>query len=96
MVTAMGEVDGENEPLNRVKLNDISFSKLENKSIADFVPKNSKSLFPKLKLPQEFLQLPASQWAENHDYQTAAAVARTVAVINDHAEWAVALVEKFV
>jgi len=39
--------------------------------------------------------LPASQWAENHDYQTAAAVARTVAVVNDHAERAVALVQQF-
>ena len=54
MVTAMVEVDGEDKPLQRVKLNDISLINLENKSVADFVTKNTKSIFTKLRLPQEF------------------------------------------
>ena len=48
-------------------------------------------MFTKLRLPQEFLKLPASQWAENHDYQTAADVARAVAFV----ERGVALIQHF-
>jgi len=34
-------------------------------------------------------------WAENHDYQTTAVVARTVAVVNDHAERGLVLIHQF-
>jgi hypothetical protein len=95
MVTAMDKVDGENDPPKRVKLNEVSSAEVENKSVADFVTKNTKSVFTKLRLPQTFLQLPASQWAENRDYQAAAAIAHTVAVVNDHAERGVALIQQF-
>jgi len=95
MVTAMDQVDGENDPPKRVKLNEVCSAEVENKSVADFVTKNTKSVFTKLGLPQTFLQLPASEWAENHDYQAATAIARTVAVVNDHAERGVALIQQF-
>ena len=65
---------------------------LENKSVADIVTKTTKSLFTKFRLPLDFLQLPASQWAKNREYQTAVAVARTVAVVSDNAERGVALI----
>lgn len=95
MVTAMDTVDGENDPPKRLKMKKVSSAEVENNSVADFVTKNTKTLFTKLRLPQTFLQLPASQWAENHDYQAAAALARTVAVVNDHAERGVALIQQF-
>ena len=95
MVTKLSEVEGDDDPPKRVKLKEISLSALGNKSVADFVTKNSKSLLTKLRMPQGFLQLPALQWAENHDYQMAAAIARSVTVINDHAERGVALIQQF-
>ena len=91
----MFEVDGEDDSLKRVKINDISFAMLENKSVADIVTKTTKSLSTKFRLPLEFLQLPASQWAKNREYQTAVAVAGTVAVVNDNAERGVALIQQF-
>ena len=39
--------------------------------------------------------MPASQCTENHDYQTAPVVARTVTVVNDHAERGVVLIRQF-
>lgn len=48
MVTVMGQVDGENDPLNRVTLNDISFVKLEKKSVADFATKTTQAFSTKL------------------------------------------------
>lgn len=90
----MVTVDGENDPPKRLKMKKVSSAEVENNSVADFT-KNTKTLFTKLRLPQTFLQLPASQWAENRDYQAAAALARTVAVVNDHAERGVALIQQF-
>ena len=62
MVRAVEEGDLEKKPLKHVTLNAISVAELENKSVADFVTRNIESFFTKLSLPQEFLQLPASQW----------------------------------
>src|SRR6218665_1712302 len=94
MVRAVEEGDLEKKPLKHVTLNAISVAELEHKSVADFVTRNIESFFTRLSLPQEFLQLPASQCAENHEYQTAAVVARTVAVVNDHAERGVVLIHQ--
>jgi hypothetical protein len=44
MVRAMAEVDGEDNPPNRLKLNATSLGELNNKSVADFVTKNTRSL----------------------------------------------------
>src|SRR6218665_3733016 len=61
-----------------------------------FVTRNIESFFTKLRLPQEFLQLPAaSQCAENHDCQTATVVARTIAVVNDPVERGVVLIHQY-
>lgn len=95
MVKAMAEVGGEDNPPNRVKLNAMSMEVLNNKSVADFITKNTKSLFTKLRLPVEFLQLPASQWNNDPSYQTAAAITRSVPVINDHAERGVSLIQNY-
>jgi len=91
----MDQVGGEMHLRMHVTLNDIYVAQMENKSFADFVTKSTKLLFTNLRLTQEFLQLPASQWAGNHDYQIAAAVARTDVVVNDHAERGAALSLQF-
>ena len=96
MVREMDQVDGERDPLKRVTLNDISVAQLGNKSVADFVTKNIIiSSFTKLRLPQEFLQFPAPQWAKNHIIRLPQLVARTAAFISDHAERGAALIHQF-
>jgi len=61
VVNAMDQVDVEKHPLKHVTWNVIYVAQLENKSVTDFVTRNINSLFAKLRLPQEFIQLPASQ-----------------------------------
>jgi len=95
MVKAMNEVDGTTDPLKRVKLNPDFLSDLNNKTLADFTTKNTRTLFTQLDLPQGFLDLPASQWEEHEHYQTARRKLSALAVINDHAERGVALVQDF-
>ena len=85
LVKAMDQVDLEKHSLGHATLNVISVAQLENKSVTDFVTRNINSLFTKL---------PASQWAENHDCQTAAVVASTVAAVNDHAERGIVLIHQ--
>lgn len=95
MAKAMTEVDGEDNPPNCVKLSATSLTELSNKTVADFVTKNRRALFTRLRLPERFLQLPASQWADEPNYQTAAKIAHTVTVVNDHAERGVALIQQY-
>src|SRR6218665_311171 len=91
MVRAVEEVDVEQEPLKHTTMNDINLCRSAGKQICCRLcnKKHQAQIAP------EFLQLPASQRAENHDYQTASAVARTVAVVNDHAERGVVLIHQF-
>lgn len=95
MVQAMNEVDGAADPPKRIQLHQVSSADLERMSTADFVTKNTRSLFITLDLPQGFLHLPAEQWAQSEDYQAAAKRVHHLTVINDHAERGVALVEQF-
>ena len=51
--------------------------------------------FRKLRLKDDFLDLPPDTWEEQEDFRDAAAVVRNLAVVNDHAERGVALIEDF-
>ena len=93
MIKAMSEIDGNEKPPKRITVPlDAS---LQDKSVADFTTKNSKSLLIKFNLPQGILQVPASQWDQNEDYNAARAKAKKLSVTNDHAERSVALVQDF-
>lgn len=91
MVKAMGEVEGDEDPPKRATVDVASV----NKTVADFTTMKTKTLIAKLGLSGEFLHSPASQWEDNPQYQAAKAVARKLAVTNDHAERGVALVQDF-
>ena len=60
MMKAMADINGEDNPPNRVKFDARFLADLNNKTVADFVTKNAKSLLARLRLPEGFLQLPAS------------------------------------
>lgn len=64
MVKAMAEVDGEHVPPNRVKLSANILADVNSKSVADFVTKNTRSLFTMLRLPQGFFN------CQHHSGQT--------------------------
>ena len=79
--------------IHLIVLHWMSFLSLSwKKFVADCVTRNIKSLLTK---PQEFLQLPAYQLAETHDYPTSTVVAHTVAGVNDHAERVIVLIHQF-
>lgn len=94
MVKAMSEIEGKMISENRINV-PLSASYLQNKSVANFTSKNTINLFNMLSLPQDFLQLPASQWKENEEYKKARTAVTKLSVINDHAERGVALVQDF-
>lgn len=73
----------------------VALENIQSLSLATFVSSNTCIFFQKLKLPQAFLQLPASQWEENNHYQIAKSFCKRLAVTNDHAERGVALLQTF-
>ena len=92
MVAAMYERDSVEKRLKRACIN-IDF--IESKLLPDFTTKRSIFIFEKLSLPDEFLQYPAAQWNHQPSFSAAKKIISCLAVTNDHAERAVAMVEKF-
>ena len=66
----------------------------ESTTLADFATKSSAMFFDKFRLPDGFLEISSSQWETNVQYQEAKAVVASLAVVNDHAERGVALVQE--
>lgn len=90
MVLAMEQVDGDKEPPKRRKL---CIDNLMGKNVSDYCSKNSRGLFRMLDLPQDFLEIPVSEWNGSPQYLNAKKAAMALAVTNDHAERGVALIE---
>ena len=94
MVNAMFNKDGTETPPKRVS-RDSSICISEITTLAHFTTKNSKKIFCKLSLPQEFLDLPVSEWSENIQFIQAKEVVDSLPVVNDHAERGVHLIEEY-
>ena len=92
MVAAMTNKEGEESPLKRVN---IDLRSLNCATLVDFTTQNSKKIFTKLSLPQDFLDIPAADWSESPEFQEAKAAVDSLAVVNDHAERGVALIQAF-
>lgn len=73
----------------------VALSNLKSKTLSSFASANTKMLFKKLNLPDSFLTLPVSEWEGNSDFQTARELCKSLAVTNDHAERAIALIQNF-
>jgi len=56
---------------------------------------NTRRFFQKLGLQDGFLDTDPATWLELEDFQTAAAFVQGIAVINDHAERGVALIQEY-
>jgi hypothetical protein len=93
MVRALNTVGSENAP-KRIEL-EVSAARMADKTLADFVTSTSRRFFQLLGIPADFLAIDSEQWDNRDDFLSASAVARSLTVVNDSAERAVALMQTF-
>jgi hypothetical protein len=72
-----------------------SASFLSNRGLEQFCTTNSKKLFQRLALPDEFLAKDPSLWGEDESFIAASKIVKSLAVVNDRAERGVALIKNF-
>jgi len=89
MLKASTETEGESDPLKRAV---VDLAIIQQKTLVDFVSKGSRKMFATLGLPDGFLNEDPDSWDDREDYKTADAVVCSLAVINDHAERGVTLI----
>lgn len=65
------------------------------KDISDFITQKSMILFENFGLSTSFLDLPVDQWEFDDGYQASLETVRSIKVVNDIAERAVALIDKY-
>ena len=94
MVTALRreEIDGEDSAPKRVTLPKKSVRDLH---LEDFVSGRTLHFFQKLHLDEAFLDLPPDSWQMDEVFQRSSQIVRNLAVVNDHAERGVALIQEF-
>ena len=93
MVSAMKEVDGhQDDPPKRIT---VDLKTLPEKSLVNFVTKQSVTFLDHLQLSRAFLDADPEEWPDRLDYQEASAVIRSLKVVNDHAERGVALIQEY-
>lgn len=68
---------------------------IKGKTLADFVSESSKLFFNKLSLDSSFLKVDPSKWNKRNDYNAAKEYCKTMNVVNDNSERAVALIESY-
>ena len=73
----------------------VSLEKLDNLNLSSFSNSNTQEFLKKLKIQDSFLHLPVAQWEENQDYKAAKKFCHSLAVVNDHAERSVSLVQTY-
>ena len=88
ILTASMEKEG-GESLKRAE---IQFSSVQQKTLADFVSKRSRTVFMTLGVPDGFLVVDPELWDARDDYKAAEAI-NSLSVTNDHAERGVALIQ---
>ena len=69
-----------------LKRAEIQLSSVQQKILADFVSKRSRTMFMTLGVPDGFLVVDPELWNTNNDYKAAEAIVNTLSVTNDHAE----------
>jgi len=72
-----------------------SLESFHEKKLEDFVTKNSIAFFHKIDISTSFLQSDPSTWEERDDYKMALETVKCMAVVNDHAERGVALIQEY-
>lgn len=91
MVKASEDIEGEEEPSPRAR---VDMTNIKDKTLVDFVTKNSRRLFEILDMPDKFLEMDPETWNNSEDFETAQKVVYSLATTNDHAERGVSLIQQ--
>jgi len=91
-LTSLHTKAGDESPAKCLTLPNQAISGLE---LQDMASTNTRRFFQKLGLQDGFLATDHATWLELEDFQTAAAFVQEIVVINDHAEWGVALIQEY-
>ncbi|KAK6185944.1 hypothetical protein SNE40_008071 [Patella caerulea] len=86
------EIEGEDDAPKRVQMNIPAILASE---LKDFTTSSSKTMFQKMKLPDDFLVTDPDTWDENDDFNRALLIVQKMKVVNDHAERGVALIQEY-
>ncbi|KAG0727763.1 hypothetical protein GWK47_033974 [Chionoecetes opilio] len=92
ILTSLHITVGDESPAKRPKLPSQAVSGLQ---LQDMASTNTRRFFQKLRLEDGFLDADPATWLEREDFRTAAAFVEEIAVINDHAERGVALIQEY-
>ncbi|KAG0692562.1 hypothetical protein GWK47_027839 [Chionoecetes opilio] len=92
ILTSLHTTVGDESPAKRPKLPSQAVSGLQ---LQDMASTNTRRFFQKLRLEDGFLDADPATWLEREDFRTAAAFVQGIAVINDHAERGVALIQEY-
>ena len=88
----MQQKGGKEKPLKRAN---IDMKLIQEKTFVDFTLQKLRRPFNNLCLPDDFLEYPAAQCKHQPRFSAAKSIIRTLAVTNDNAECAIALVKDF-
>ena len=80
---------------DRVRRPQIPKSSIATAKLCDFVTQSSITFFEKLGLKTQFIYVDPQEWEDREDFQDAEKVAENLAVVNDHAERGVAIVQEY-
>jgi len=92
IVTSLHTKVGDESPVKCPTLPSQAISGLQ---LQDMASTNTRRFFQKLNLQHSFLDADPATWLELEDFQTAAAFVQGIAIINDHAERGVALIQEY-
>lgn len=73
----------------------FTLTDLQNKTVANFVTSSSLFFFEKLSLQSSFLEVDPAEWSSRDDFKMASKYVKSMNVVNDNAERAVALIQNF-
>lgn len=95
MVQAIKNRQSTTENTKKLWLKQEGLKSFGSKDISDFVTQKSMVLFEKFGLSTSFLDLPVDQWEFDVGYQGSVEIVRSIKVVNDVAERAVVLIDKY-
>ena len=92
MVSAMKSVDSNEDRMRRPK---ILKSSTATAKLCDFFTQSSITFFEKLGLETQFIDVDLQEWEDKEDFQDGVKVAGDLAVVNDHAERGVVILQEY-
>ena len=93
ILNSLHTTEGDESPAKRPQL--LPSQTVTGLQLQDMASTNTRRFFQKLCLEDGFLDADPTTWLEREDFRTAAAFVQGIAVVNDHAERGVALIQEY-